>query len=70
MAYRPYPNPDRARKHAVLHGRRVVGVDLAPLLAGVDWSHDEERVQRLVDSLPSGTIEFSTWFPQSAEVGR
>ena len=66
MAYHPYPNRDRARKYAVLHGKRLVVVNLAPFVTAGDFPPDDGRVRRLVDSLPSGTIEFSAWFPPSA----
>lgn len=63
MSHRPYPSRDRARKYAALHGKRMVVVNLAPLLKGADFPPDDGRVRRLVDSLPSGRIEFSAWFP-------
>lgn len=71
MAYRPFPNRDRARKYAVLHGKPLVVFNLAPLLADVSFPPEEqERVRQLVDSLPSGTIEFSAWFPPGSGAER
>jgi hypothetical protein len=70
MAYRPYLNRDRARKYAVLHGKRMVIVNLAPLLAAGDFPPDDGRVRRLVDSLPSGSMEFSAWFPPGSGAER
>jgi hypothetical protein len=63
MTYRRYPSIDRARKHAVLHGKRMVVVNLAPFVAAGDFPPDDGRVRQLVDSLPSGTMQFSAWFP-------
>jgi hypothetical protein len=63
MSYRPFPNRDRARKYAVLHGKPLTIVDLAPLLATADFPPDDGRIRQLVDSLPTGTIQFSSWFP-------
>jgi hypothetical protein len=71
MAYRPFPNRDRVRKYAVLHGKRLVIFNLAPhALTGDFPPEEQERVRQLVDSLPSGTIEFSAWFPPGSGTER
>lgn len=70
MAYRPFPNRDRARKRAVLHGKRMVIVNLAPSVAAGGFPPDDGRVRRLVDSLPSGAIQFSAWFPPGSGAER
>lgn len=70
MTYRPYPNRDRAEKYATRHGKpsgwsrpfrvRRKRFSLEPLLVDAVWSQEEQdRMRRLVDSLPSGTYQFT-----------
>lgn len=62
MGHRSYPCPDRARKYAVLHGRRP-WLRIGPLVPiGETPPEEQERMRRITGALPTGTITFTAWF--------
>lgn len=62
MGHRSYPRPERARKYAVLHGKRVRLRIGSLVLTGELPPEELARMRRIMDELPTETVTFTGWF--------